>query len=359
MGILGSMIGLLSIFMALPSTVIAKKFGAFKILVLTLFFSCVGYLGSSFSPHFVFFIPFFLIAGLGFGLFHPIAFSLVARFVERKKIGTAMGNYTAIGDIGRIILSTALTFLITLIGWRPTSLTYGLFGLVIFFFLFSFHLRNIKTPLKNPVKKFLTSKQILKNFKFILVICMIILDNFASSSLFIFLPFLLLAKGVSASSIGLFTAAYFLGNFLGKSGLGRIADIFKNSVVFMIAEFFMALSIFFLAGSQSAILLFIFSLVLGTLTQGTSPVRTSMAMEANSHHDQVEEVFAITSFFAESIIALTPTVLGRIADLYGVANSFNFAALIALFAIIPAFIFTLTKSPIALPAGRQAINNNH
>ena len=77
---------------------------------------------------------------------------------------------------------------------------------------------------------------------------------------------------------------------------------------------------------------------------GTVPIRTTMVTETNEHHGVYEKVFAITSFIASLASALAPIILGRVADLYGIINSFNLSAVFALFAVLSAYIYSRKKS---------------
>ena len=182
---------------------------------------------------------------------------------------------------------------------------------------------------------------------------MVLLINFfdllASSALFIFLPFLLIKKGINPYILGAFTSAFFLGNLIGKMGLGRLTDKFKNTKVFITAELFMVVFILLLTYSNSVFLIIIFSIILGSLTMGTVPIRTTMITETNEHHGSYEKAFAIGSFVASISTALAPIILGYIADLYGIINSFNLSALFALLAIIPACLYNKEKNLIKNP----------
>src|SRR4029079_19637312 len=63
-------------------------------------------------------------------------------------------------------------------------------------------------------------REILTNKRFVFGSCACFCDSFASSSLFIFLPFLLLKRGADPVLLGSFAAAFFIGNFAGKAALG-------------------------------------------------------------------------------------------------------------------------------------------
>jgi len=304
--------------------------------------NAVGFAFIAFSNNYLLLIISFIIAAIGFGFFHPISFSLVTR-IAKNNLGKAMGDFTAMGDIGRLFLTTILTFTIIYFGWKKIALSFGIIPLIIIFILILLRKKTKEKVIINKVNVNTRFIEIIKNNKFIYALLTNFFDNFASSSLFIFLPFLLIAKNIDPKTLGFFTSAFIIGNFLGKSILGRLSDKFKNTKVFIVAEFFMVFFIILLANSSSLYLIIFISIILGMLTKGTVPVRSTMISESNQKHGDYDKAFAVSTFISEIANTLSPIILGKIADLYGVVNSFNFAALIAFLAIIPAFLFQSAK----------------
>jgi len=76
---------------------------------------------------------------------------------------------------------------------------------------------------------------------------------------------------------------------------------------------------------------------------GTSPIRTTMVTETNEHHGSYEKVFGISSFVASLSSALAPIILGKVADLYGIVNSFNLTAVFAFLAVVSAYLYGQRK----------------
>ena len=56
-----------------------------------------------------------------------------------------MGNFTAIGDVGRIGISAVITFIIAYIGWRTSAFIQAAIGILIFFYIFYFTNTKEKT----------------------------------------------------------------------------------------------------------------------------------------------------------------------------------------------------------------------
>ena len=70
-----------------------------------------------------------LVAGLGSGVQHPLASSLVSRAYETGPRRAALGTYNFAGDLGKIAVPAAVALVTTAIGWRYASGVYALLGL--------------------------------------------------------------------------------------------------------------------------------------------------------------------------------------------------------------------------------------
>ncbi len=349
-GFLSSIFSLSGILLSLPVGYLSSRLGAIKILILTIIFYGLGFLFAGLSQSYLFLIFAFSIMSIAFGSFHPVSFSIVAHWTIKKKLGRTMGDFTAVGEFGRICLSGFVSFIAFSIGWQRTSFIYVIVSFVLLTVFLFFHFKNEQAnnneDSKTRDQKRINFIEIIKNKSFLLVLAINFFDNLASSALFIFLPFLLIKKGINPSILGAFTSAFFLGNLIGKMGLGRLTDKFKNTRVFIIAELFMVIFILLLTHSNSILYIVIFSVILGSLTMGTSPIRTTMVTETNEHHGVFEKAFGISSFIASISSALAPIILGYVADLYGIINSFNLTAIFALFAVFSAYIYSKQKNLI-------------
>lgn len=347
-GSLGSLFFLFETLFALPAGYLGEKFDGVKIVIFSALLYGLSYFLLSFASSFTTVIILFVLAGVGFALFHPIAFALVARWSPKQNTGRNIGDFAAIGDLGRVFFSVVITFFIANIGWRSTSLMYALMIGFIFVLSIFFIKKRVENKIKvqKQILKKVTFIQLLKNRKFMLACLTALFDSTASSPLFIFLPFLLIKKGVDPVVLGSYTAAYFVGNFLGKSIIGRLTDRIGGVRTFIIAELLMAVFIVLLTNTSSFFLIIIFSVILGSLTKGTIPARASMAIEAVKHHGRYEKSIALLGFIVSLGTTSAPLIYGKIADTYGIVFTFYTAAVLAILAIIPAVGFTLVKNDI-------------
>ncbi len=343
-GVVGTTMNMLQVFLAIPAGVIAAKIGGTRLLLISLTLYGFGYVGITFAPNFYFLLVPYLLAGLGFALFHPVAFAIVARFSDKNNRGKIMGNFTAIGDVGRIGISGLITFVIVYIGWRYTSLVSGVIVLSLLVVLTSLlKEKNSKESNKEKAKS-LGINNLLRNKSFLLSSLSGTFDSFASSSLFVFLPFLLLHRGANPATLGSLTAVFFVGNFLGKTLLGRLVDKYGNSNVFVMSEILMAVFIVILANSPSFVIIIISSIVLGIFTKGTVPVIQTMVSESVEKSGNFEEAFGFNSVMVGVATTLAPLCLGYFSDKWGISMAFNISAVFALLATLPAIAFKMIRS---------------
>lgn len=124
-GLLGSLLSFSGIILAIPAGVTASKFGALRLLSIGVLFYSLGFLILGLSSGVITVVLAFIIASIAFGIFHPLAFSAVAKASQHSSLGRQMGVFAATGDIGRIAFAAAVTFIIGLTSWRFTSLLYA------------------------------------------------------------------------------------------------------------------------------------------------------------------------------------------------------------------------------------------
>lgn len=347
-GMLGTVLSASGLLLALPAGHISHRFGGLKTLIFALFLYGLAFFITGFVIHYLWLVIMFVVAGVGFGLFAPISFALMAKWTEKSSRGRAIGNFSASGEMGKIAISTLLSFIVVTIGWNKTAQIYGVVALTcsIFFYILlkaNFPTYTVKDRLINPSKY----SHILRNKLFLLATLTSTLDVFASASLYIFLPFLLLKRGVEPIYLGVFTATFFMGSIAGKSLLGRLVDRKGNIKVLIASELFMAIFILLLAHTTSFILLIFSSFALGIFTKGTVPAVQTMVSDSIIEDNHLEHTFSINSFNAYIAVTIAPILFGVISDKGGITQSFNIMALAAVLTIIPAYIFYAMRNNIA------------
>ncbi len=349
-GFVGSSLGTVAAILSIPAGYLALRIGGFRIIFWALLIYSFGAIGLGFTPNFFVLAVIFYMTSVGFGVFHTIANILVARSTEKAQLGRRMGDFSAAGDTGRVLMPIAAIFIASHFGWRDAFFAVAGLGLLVYLFRWILplkeHIVHVKTEQsKTSYKEWLRELPFFfRQKKLLLVIAAGMIDNLASNPIFVFLPFLLLARGFSTEMLGIFIAAFFVGSLAGKFFFGRGVDVFGSRKVFIGAEILMAITLLILTVSYNFFLLLGISLLLGAFTRGTLPVISTLFAKVVDE-DHYEKVFAISETMAGIGITIAPIVAGIIADKFGVVAFFYFASFFALAATVPV-IFLLRSDTI-------------
>ncbi|OGD82984.1 hypothetical protein A2165_03890 [Candidatus Curtissbacteria bacterium RBG_13_40_7] len=339
--VLGSAQPLIASILALPAGFFASRFGAFQTLITVLLVYSLGSLLVGISPNvFIMLIAFFL-GAIGFGMFHTISFALVAKISEKSNVGTNLGSFTAIGDIGRVAVPPVAVFATAQLGWRPTMISIAAIGLAIFFgvrffqkFQNKIEVKDNKLITENYLKFFKESLKLFSFKKIRLIILAGVIDAAGSSPIYIFLPFLLLLKNITPQQLSLLIGAFFAGSFAGKVILGKSVDQFGNKKVFIASEISMAILIIFIATSNPILLLLALSFMLGIFTKGTSPVVQSMFSHL-VEKEHYNKIYALGELLIGAGAMLSIITMGFVSDRFGVKSVFFISSVTVIIATLP------------------------
>ena len=342
-GLLGSLLSFSGIILAIPAGVTASKFGALRLLSIGVLFYSLGFLILGLSSGVITVVLAFIIASIAFGIFHPLAFSAVAKASQHSSLGRQMGIFAATGDIGRIAFASAVTFIIGLTSWRFTSLLYAAAAAALFILsIFLSRGKDVSGQANNEKGKKKIDAALLKNSTFMLANASSLLDAFANSSLFIFIPFLLTFRGIDAAFIGSFTSFFFIGNLSGKVIMGRLTDRLGQERLFICCELFIFISLIMLALSPSVIVISALAFILGFFTKGTVPITSTMIAQSVGN-DEYESAYSVNSLSTSIANTAAPLFFGVLADFLGVQAIFFACAVAALCAALPSLILLIRK----------------
>lgn len=315
---------------------------------LIIFLCGIGFFTNTFSQN-IYLTGFcFILALAGYSVFHNLAFTYLTINSNCLSLGKVMGNFTAIGDMGRIPFASLAAFIAStsafgFLGWRMVCFIYGLGSLVLAggIFVYSVHMKEYTNQETIPApthQKLLPSLSLLRNHQYTLALSANILDAVGSDQIFAFLPYLLLAKGLDPKIIASFALAFTLGCFLGKIICGRMVDRFGSKKVFVIAEIIMVFLLITLILQNQLFIIIAVSLFLGIVTKGTIPVIQTIITEPIHEKEQYDDVFAISTFARGTTNILTPLLFGFIAAIWGINFIYGIMTIGALLAIMPVCI---------------------
>ena len=344
-GLIISLAVMASTLTGLATKPLSRRFGRLTALTWITALYGIGFLLNAFAANLYFAGGCFILATAGHTVFHSISFSYLSAATDKTGLGTALGNFTALGDIGRVPF-TALTGFVAastlagLPGWRIVSFGYGLGALLFSYwagvFLFS---KNDGTSVEEsavtkPTKN-LPDFALLRKSRYALPIIANSFDAFGSDRIFTFLPFLLLAKQIEAQQIGLFALLFTLSGLGGKMVCGRLVDRFGARPVFLAAESTMALLLGILVVATQPSLLMVTAFLLGIVTKGTVPVVQTIVANTVEDPAEYDDIFTLNNLSRGVTNILAPLVFGFIAAAYGVIWAYCAMGIAAGCAVLP------------------------
>ena len=308
-----------------------------------------------------------LLVMAGFAVFHNLSFSYITTNTDRSRLGRAMSDFTAIGDVGRIPLVSFAAFAAaysvgSMPGWRAICLAYGAFAICAGLWLYctrgSFAESGesadaatsatgapAATPVKPARRNPFAAFAILKNRAVLLAMLGSMLNAFSNDRIFTFLPLLLVAKGMDATTIGSFALGFTLGSFAGKMACGRLIDIFGTRKIFIIAGLTLTLLLCALLSSSNLVLTVLLALAIGIVTKGTVPVIQTIITEPLQGAQNYEAIFTVNSFGRGITNILTPTLFGGLATLWSLDAVYLLMAAVAALSIVPVLLMGKPERP--------------
>jgi len=338
-GILGMVFVVVQVSASLLSSYAAKSLGIWMAIVLAISAYVLAWLGLALNPNFWVLVFVYGLGGLGSGLFDPLGNSLVAAEAKTQSRGTEIANYGAFGDLGRIIVSTFASSLFALFGWKYLAIAFGLITLGLL-------LISIVTKSERKIEVYMISNRayvkellsFLKHKRFMLANLTGILDSFSGASLYIFIPFLLLQKGIPAQVLGFFVSPlYFGGYLLGRVLLGRMADRMGSVKTLIFAEMVMAISILMFLYSSNIVWTGLVLIILGMFSRGTSPVIKTMIAESISDKQDYEKGYGIYSSSSKLASIVSRPLYSLVGTILGIPSIFFLSAAVAVVTTLPAY----------------------
>lgn len=331
----------------LSTIYLSQRIGFLRSVALVCLCFTIGYVGNAFSSGLAMTGFFCVIALAGHGVFHNIAFAFLTRNNDRAVLGKTMGDFTILGDMGRIPFVSFAGYLAAIslgviAGWRVVCILYA--GLALAGACYALYLScgaraklfQQEGPV-NAVRRRFPSFALLGNGQVRLTMLTSTLDAFCSDRMFAFLPFLLLAKGVDPTVIGSFAMAFTAGSLGGKFICGRLVDAFGNRRMFIISELLMALLVVVLLLSQQVWCIIAAAILLGGVARGTVPIIQTIITEPVKDASKVDDVFAINSLLRGIVNIISPVVFGILAEAASIEVVYALMSAVATLAVIPMF----------------------
>jgi MFS family permease len=315
----------------IPAGFLAERWGERRLLAAGTAVTAIGFIVAGWAGSFVPLLLLLLAAGLGSGVQHPLSSSLVSKAYETGNRRTALGTYNFSGDVGKAGVAAAIGLLAGLIGWRAAGAAFGVLGVVAALAILPLLGRlGAGDPEPRPVagEPVATGWGIRDGRGFSSLCAIGMVDNATRPGFLTFMPFILMAKGLTVGGVGLAFALVFVGGATGKFVCGLIADragVIRTVVLTEIATTVLILTMvaFPLPVAMGVLV------PLGIALNGTSSVLYGTVADLVSSQRR-SRAYALYYSLTIGASALAPTVWGLASDGIGVPSTLTLVGLVVL-----------------------------
>jgi MFS family permease len=332
----------------IPAGFLAERFGERRLLAFGTAVTALGFVAAGWAGGFVSLLLLLLASGLGSGVQHPLSSSLVSKAYEDGNRRTALGTYNFSGDLGKAGIAAAVGLLAGFIGWRAAGATFGVLGVAAALAIVPLLSRlgagavEARAETDGPP----ASGWGIRDGRGFTALCAIgMIDNATRTGFLTFMPFILIAKGLTVGGVGLAFALVFAGGATGKFVCGVVAD--RVGVIRTVVITEVATTVLILAVVAAPLPVALGVLIpLGIALNGTSSVLygTVADLVSSEHRSRAYGLYYTLTVGAS---ALAPTTWGLVGDVAGVPTTLSLVGVVVL-ATIP-LCFAL-RPAVAAPA---------
>lgn len=333
----------------IPSGFLAERWGERRVLAVGTAVTAAGFIVAGGAGGFAALLLILLAAGLGSGVQHSLSSSLVSKAYETGPRRAALGTYNFSGDLGKVAVPAALALVATVIGWRAAAAAFGGLGLLAALALVLVLARLGTGGAPHPEEPVAAGRgdwgiRDGRGFGALTIIGMV--DNATRTAFLTFLPFVLIAKGLSVAGVGGALALVFAGGAAGKFVCGLAAERVGVIRTVVLTEVATALGILTAVGSPLPIALAVL-LPLGIALNGTSSVLygTVADLVTPARRSRAYGLYYTLTIGASS---LAPAVYGVVGDLIGAGTTLVAIGLVVLVTIPLSLVL---RPAVAAPAG--------
>ena len=282
-------------------------------------------------------VLFIIIGSIGSSLFHPQALGFASRFADKDNAGKAMAVFVAMGTLGYScgpVVSSAITQFLGM----PKMPLMTIFGFFWAFVMFSCVPKlSLVEPVISKIDFKTAFRKILTNRKLNILNIIAMLKTMIMSACFILLPFLWKNMGYKPFYIGM---ALFL--FIFAGGIGSLVSSFIERKIGAANVFYISMIstlplmiLFILLYSSHPTLSLLVFIIMGFITMMATPVTMIMAQNVLPEYKSI--ISGFINGFSWGIVAIVMSMLGFVAEKFGITNVLLFVS------IIPAVCSILVK----------------
>lgn len=339
-GFLGLLKGIYSATMAtlqMPASLAGERCGVRLALPLGTALAAMGYITAGYTSGMLGLCAALVLSGVGSSVQHPIGSTAVSRaFAGNAR--QALGVYNLSGDLGKVALPAAASFLMMFVSWRSAAWSIAGIGCAVVAAILIFMPGTTKHSSTGRAETAPHERTSVRR-GFIYLFSIGIFDAAVRVGLLTFLPFVLKTKGATLPTIGIVFAMIFSGGAIGKFACGWVGARIGVLRTVILTEAGTAVTILLVLALPLTFGLCVLPL-LGSLLNGTSSVLYGTVPEI-SPQGRTAHFFALFYTGISGTGALAPALYGALGDAVGTSWSVAATAITAL-ATIP-FAFALDR----------------
>ena len=334
----------------IPAGLLAERTGERWVLVMGTLVTAGGFIIAGTAGGFISLLVILLVAGLGSGVQHPLASSIVSKAYETGRRRAALGTYNFSGDLGKVAVPAVVALLAVAIGWRTAAALYGAVGVgaavSIWALLSRLVIGTRPTPREIADRASGSGWGIRdpRGFQALTLIGMI--DNATRSPFLTFLPFLLITyKGATMAGVGGAMALLFAGGAVGKFVCGLMAERVGIIRAVVVTEAATTLGILAVLAAPLHVA-YVVLVPLGIALNGTSSVLYGTVAELVTP-ERRSRAYGLYYTVTIATSAIAPTIYGVLSDAAGDPATLTVVGLMVLVTIPLCLVL---RSAVAEPA---------
>lgn len=282
-------------------------------------------------------VLFIIIGSIGSSLFHPQALGFASKFAKYSDAGKAMAVFVAMGTLGYScgpIVSSAITQFLGMPKMPLMTVVGCAWALLMFCFVPK--LSNIE-QIRDKIDFKTAFKRILSNRKLNILNLIAMMKTMISSACFILLPFLWKNMGYRPFYIGMALFAFIFAGGIGSLVSSNIEKKIGSANVFYISMIstLPLMILFVLSCRPHPTLSLIIFIIMGFVTMMATPVTMLMAQNVLPEYRSI--ISGFINGFSWGVVAIAMSMLGFVAENFGITNVLLFVA------VIPAICSILVK----------------
>jgi FSR family fosmidomycin resistance protein-like MFS transporter len=312
----------------MPAGVLAERCGERALLVGGTLLAGAAFAGMSVASGYPSLFLLILVVGLGSAVQHPLASAIISQAYPAERRRSALGIYNFSGDLGKMVVAFGVAAAAGAIGWQATVIGYGAVvaaaGVVLSLVLLRYGLGKFRdaatiTPGQPASDVDMKGLRLTNARGFALLSCIHAVDSASRTGVLTLLPFVLLQKGASPSTIGLALAGIFAGGAVGKLACGLLADRVGILRTVIVTEIATAAVILAALASPLATVLWLMPL-LGVALNGTSSVLYGTVTDFVSA-DRQARAFGLFYTIGSAAGGASPLLFGALSDWIGLGHA--------------------------------------